>query len=73
MATVIVTGSVCLVLLAILVGRIVDQESRRRSWREIAAERRWVWEQRQSIPARVAVSRCPGCPYRYKQISEDQS
>jgi len=60
--TVIVLGVVVLVVIAIIIGRAADRQSRAAAWRRIARERRRNWEQRQALSDGPSC-RNPNCPY----------
>jgi len=63
----LVGGSVLLVLLAVLVGlsQATEQESQRSAWRRIARARREINEERQRLElTSECVEWCENCPFR---------
>jgi hypothetical protein len=63
----IVVGVALLVVVAVVIGLAQREEriARDRTWREIAHERRELWEERRRLEALVAeLAMCRGCPLR---------
>jgi hypothetical protein len=71
----VVVGVALLGVIATVIGLAQREEriARDRTWREIAHERRLLWEERQQLEALVAeMALCRGCPLRAAETKQRQ-
>jgi hypothetical protein len=71
----VVVGVALLGVVATVIGLAQREEriARDRTWREIAHERRLLWEERQRLEALVAeMALCRGCPLRPPEAKQHQ-